>query len=153
MNSAASQSQGSGAMRPLPEDNGDNGNNVNPGNTTPSNSVDDNGQTTVAPNDEALPQGENIDKNAVAPKPSVAPASTNEDENIRPLANAKPNGEAANTKAENTSTDNSSAKKEKDKLPQGGNEIKAADGTIFGGLTTLLGLLGLLGFKKRNRKD
>src|SRR5699024_4693633 len=31
MNSAASQSQGSGAMRPLPEDNGDNGNNVNPG--------------------------------------------------------------------------------------------------------------------------
>src|SRR5699024_2754972 len=64
MNSAASQSQGSGAMRPLPEDNGDNGNNVNPGNTTPSNSVDDNGQTTVAPNGEALPQGENIDKNA-----------------------------------------------------------------------------------------
>ena len=151
MNSAASQSQGSGAMRPLPEDNGDNGNNVNPGNTTPSNSVDDNGQTTVAPNGEALPQGENIDKNAVAPKPSVAPASTNEDENIKPLANAKPNGVAANTKAENTSTDNSSAKKEKGKLPQTGeNENKAADGTILGGLATLLGLLG---FKKRNRKD
>ena len=151
MNSAASQSQGSGAIRPLPEDNGDNGNNVNPGNTTPSNSVDDNGQTTVAPNSEALPQGENIDKNAVAPKPSVAPASTNEDENIKPLANAKPNGVAANTKAENTSTDNSSAKKEKDKLPQTGeNENKAADGTILGGLATLLGLLG---FKKRNRKD
>ena len=151
MNSAASQSQGSGAIRPLPEDNGDNGNNVNPGNTTPSNSVDDNGQTTVAPKSEALPQGENIDKNAVAPKPSVAPASTNEDENIKPLANAKPNGVAANTKAENTSTDNSSAKKEKDKLPQTGeNENKAADGTILGGLATLLGLLG---FKKRNRKD
>ena len=141
MNSAASQSQGSGAIRPLPEDNGDNGNNVNPGNTTPSNSVDDNGQTTVAPNGEALPQGENIDKNAVAPKPLVAPASTNEYENIKPLAKAKPNGEAANTKAE----------KEKGKLPQTGeNENKAADGTILGGLATLLGLLG---FKKRNRKD
>ncbi len=67
------------------------------------------------------------------------------------MANAKPNGVAANTKAENTSTDNSSAKKEKGKLPQTGeNENKAADGTILGGLATLLGLLG---FKKRNRKD
>ena len=150
MNSAASQSQGSGAMRPLPEDNGDNGNNVNPGNTTPSNSVDDDGQTTVAPNGEALPQGENIDKNAVAPKPLVAPASTNEDENIKPLANAKPNGVAANTKAENTSTDNSSAKKEKGKLPQTGASNKAFDATLMGGLATLLGLLV---FKKRNRKD
>ena len=150
MNSAASQSQGSGAMRPLPEDNGYNGNNVNPGNTTPSNSVDDNGQTTVAPNGEALPQGENIDKNAVAPKPLVAPASTNEDENIKPLANAKPNGVAANTKAENTSTDNSSAKKEKGKLPQTGASNKAFDATLMGGLATLLGLLV---FKKRNRKD
>ena len=152
MNSAASQSQGSGAIRPLPEDNGDNGNNVNPGNTTPSNSVDDNGQTTVAPKSEALPQGENIDKNAVAPKPSVAPASTNEDENIKPLANAKPNGVAANTKAENTSTDNSSAKKEKGKLPQTGANNKIFDATLVGGLATLLGLLGLL-VKERNRKD